>query len=129
MAFNDWASPTIKSTGFGVSTDPSSAALLAEIDSTQFAAISSRVAIPYQVHWIVAATASTNATFLLQHALSTGLDSTGVRDEIVVMTSSGGNSAEFVGKYVIEPGDRLRVHLLSTLTGTVAAKILAEALT
>lgn len=119
----DWGNPPINSSALSA-TDPSTATLIAEIDSTQFDAQSSRTT-GYRVTWIVGA--STTAQFQLEHALSTGLGSTALRDRVTVFTASN-QSGQFVTTVKREAGDRLRVRVAVALTATVNAKISAEAL-
>ena len=110
-----------------VISNPSSGTLLAEIDCNDTMSHVRSGGEPWQVTWIVG-TQTTLATFRLEHCLSTGLDiSTAGRDITYVMVSSG-QSAQFVTKHNVEPGDRFRVRVNSTFTGVVAAKIIAEPL-
>lgn len=117
MGFRDWGNPPILSTQVA-SADPSTATLLAEITGLQ-----DRL---YEVRWCVGA--STGALFRLEHALSSGLGSTGIRDQIMVFTASN-QSAEYMFNYKAETGDRFRVLVNSSFTGAVSAKIAAEVLT
>ena len=117
MAWRDWANPPIQSTQVA-SADPTTATLVAEVPGLQ-----DRL---YEVRWCVGA--STGALFRLEHALSTGLGSTGIRDQVMVFTGSN-QSAEYVFSYKAESGDRFRVLVNSSFTGTVSAKISAEVMT
>lgn len=123
--FHDWGNAPIKSTTVSA-TDPSTSTLIAEIDSTQFGQVSTR-ALGYRVFW--RAGASTGGIFLLEHALSTGLGSTAVRNVSMVFTGAN-QTAQFLDTYQIEPGDRLRVRSAAAgLTGTFSAQISAEPMT
>ena len=117
MAWRDWANPPIQSTQVA-SSDPSTATLVAEVTG-----LIDRV---YEVRWCVGA--STGALFRLEHALSSGLGSTGIRDQTMVFTASN-QSAEYVFAYKGEVGDRFRVLVNSSFTGSVAGKISAEVMT
>lgn len=123
MSFFATANPTVESTALGVTSNPSTATLLAEIDSTQMPVI--RGGQRMGVTWIVGVQ-STLCTFLLEQALSTGLDmSTAGRSQTVVEVSSG-QSAQFFTKHTVEQGDRFRVRVNSSFTGGANAKIIAE---
>lgn len=126
MSWRDWGNQAIKSTELSVVGNPSSSALLAEIDSTQFGSTSWPASKEYLVSWVVGA--SSLASFRLEHCLSTGLGSTAIRDRTVIF-SPVGQSGQYVMNYTIEPGDRLRVRVDSTFTGNAFAKITAEPMT
>ena len=127
MSFFGWGTKSINSTTLGVTTNPPTSGLLAEIAFNSSMATARAGGIPMQVSWIVG-TQTTLATFQLEQALSTGLDmSTAGRDQTIVMVSSG-QSAQFVTKHTVEVGDRFRVRLNSSITGGAAAKIIAEPL-
>lgn len=124
MAGFNWGSPPIHSTQTETAT-PSTSTLIAEIDSTVlgtagFRSGQSQIA---QVTWICGG--STNATMLLEHAISTALGS--VRKQITVYTPNL-QSAQFVTRHVLEKDDRLRVRCASTLS-IASASIMAEYLT
>lgn len=122
----------INSTQMGLTANPTTAALLAEIDFNSTMATARSGGEPYQVSWIVAAQ-TTIATFALEHSLSTGLDmstaaaSTKIGCQITVVCSSGA-SAQFISRHHITAGDRLRVRMPSSLTVSVSAFISAEPL-
>jgi hypothetical protein len=117
MGVFDWGSPPIHSAQVE-QTNVSTITLIAEIDSTvlgtaHFKDGQSKLA---DVAWIVGG--SSNAQFLLEHALSTGLGSTGVRKVTGVYTIHSQSQKD----------DRLRVRCASTLTAAFAS-IQAEYLT
>jgi hypothetical protein len=127
MGVFDWGSPPIHSTQVEQVGGVSTTALIAEIDSTvlgtaQFKTGQSKLA---HVTWVVGGTS--NAQFLLEHALSTGLASTGVRKAMGVYTLHM-QSQEFRSRLVLQKDDRLRVRCASTLTSAFA-NIQAEYLT
>lgn len=123
----DWGSPPILSTQAELTGGVSTVALVAELDSTvlgtaAFRDTQSKIA---HVAWTVGGTS--NGTFVLEHALSTGLGATGVRSVIGVYTLHS-QSQQFESRHVLEKNDRLRVRAASTLT-TAFASIRAEYLT
>lgn len=127
MSFFATGNRSINSTTLGVTSNPTTGTLLAEIDCNSSMATVRRGGEPWQVSWIIG-TQTTLATFLLEQTSSTGLDiSTSGRDQTVAMVSSG-QSAQFVTKHNVEPGDRFRVRVQSSFTGGAAAKIIAEPL-
>lgn len=77
----------------------------------------------YEVRFVVGA--STLADWRLEHALSSALGSTAIRQQTVVYTASG-QSGEFILTYKAESGDRFRVIPNSSFTGTFACDISAE---
>jgi len=119
--FHIYGNKPIKSTQ-ATATDPSTATLIAEIDSTQFAQVSPREVL-YRVFWRVGA--STGAIYRLEHCSSTGLGSTAILDVQTVFTGSN-QTSQFVSGYMINPGDRLRVRVGSSFTAAAAASIEAE---
>jgi hypothetical protein len=126
MGVFDWGSPPIHSAQVE-QTNVSTITLIAEIDSTvlgtaHFKDGQSKLA---DVAWIVGG--SSNAQFLLEHALSTGLGSTGVRKVTGVYTIHS-QSQQFQSRLVLQKDDRLRVRCASTLTAAFAS-IQAEYLT
>ena len=129
MAWRDWGSTPINSTGGssadGLETNPSTATLIAEVDSTQLAQVALGGSL-YQVTYIIGA--STNVTWMLEQALSTGLGSTAVRDRTYIQTPTG-QSGQYILTYKLERGDRIRCRLQSAITGFATAKISAEPLT
>lgn len=133
MGWRDWGSQPVNSTGggtagsWGFETNPSTATLVAELDSTQLAQVLSAGAL-YQVTWIVGA--STNAIWQLEYATSTNLDitATTTKDVTYVQTPSG-QSGQYILSYQLKQGARLRARLQSAITGIATAKISAEPLT
>lgn len=131
MAWRDWGSTPIQSrngggsTGFGIETNPSSATLIAEIDSTQLANVLSGGSL-HQVTWLLGA--STNATWMLEQAKSTSLSTSAIRDRSYVLTPSN-QTGQYVMTYKLEKGDRLRARIDGGIAGIATAKISAEPLT
>ena len=127
MSFFATGNRTINSTGVGdVTSNPTTGTLIAEIDCNDTLAHVRSGGEPWQAVWIVG-TQTTLATFRLEQTLSTGLGSSAIRDLTLVMVSSG-QSAQFVTKHSVEPGDRFRIRVNSSFTGAVAGKIIGEPL-
>ena len=116
MGARDWGDPPQQSTSDST-TGQSTSVLLAEI--------SSLAAGIYEARWIVGA--STNATWALEHALSSGIGSSALRDSLTVYTPPN-QSAEYIQTYKVEDGDRLRARITSTVA-LVAAHLSIERLT
>lgn len=133
MAWRDSGNTPINSSGgttagsWGLETNPSTATLVAEIDSTQLTQVLSGGSM-YLVTWVIGA--STNAIWQLEQAQSTSLDITtsAVRDLTYVQTPSG-QSGQYQLTYKLQKGDRLRARLQAAITGIATAKISAEPLT
>lgn len=127
--WRDWGSVPVNSSGgttagsWGIEVNPSTATLVAEIDSTQLAQVLSGGSV-YQVSWLVGA--STNAVWQLEQASSTDLAA--VRDLTYVQTPSG-QSGQYILSYKLQRGDRLRARLQTGITGVATAKISAEPMT
>lgn len=117
MGVRDFGNPPKQSTQT-LTTDPSTSALVAELNGLRDGL--------YEVRYVIGA--STGGLWRLEHALSTGLGSTGIRDQVVVYTGSN-QSSEFVLAYKAETGDRFRIVPMSSFTGTCYGKISAEAMT
>lgn len=128
MSFFGTGNRTITSTGMTGSTAAmTTATLLAEIDCNSTMATIRAGGEPWQLTWIVGS-GTTGVAFLCEQALSTGLDmSTAGRDQFTVFVSSG-QSAQYVTKHNVLPGDRFRVRVESTVTGRGSAKIIGEPL-
>lgn len=130
MSFFGWANRGIESTTLGVQVTLSTLTLLAEVDlNGTNASIRSGGEI-WGVTWIVGAP-TTGATFLLDHASSTGTGTTGIVNQTVVSVSSG-QSAQFYTKHNVNAptsaqGERFRVRVASSVV-SAHAKIIAEPL-
>lgn len=118
------------STQMGVTVNPTTATLCAEVDFNGTNASARSGGEQVRVTWIVGAQ-TTLATFVLEHTLSTGMDMTTAASDtrtacaIPVLISSG-QSAQFVTGHTVNPGDRFRVRIASSFTGGVTAYIGAE---
>lgn len=118
MSFREWGNPPIYSTTASNGTDPSTATLCAQREGLGN--------FTYEVRFGIGA--STSASWRIEHALSTGLGSTGIRQQIVVFTGSN-QTSEFIYTFRAEEGDRFRVIPFSSFTGTYGCVIQAEILT
>lgn len=131
MSFFGIGNRGIESTTVGVRTGLSTDTLLAEVDVNSSNAYLSRGGQAWGVTWIVG-TPATGATFLLDHALSTGTGATGIINQTVVSLSSG-QTGQYFTKHNLESsqaglqGHRFRVRLASSIV-SAHAKIIAEPL-
>jgi len=125
MAFYDWGNPPITSTT-GLVSNPSTATLCAELDSTQLGTkdFNGSQSKKYMVRWIVGC--STTALFQLEQANSTDLAAS---TNVIFVYGGTALSAEFVSAVDLNRNDRLRIRVNSSFTGTVAATIQAEVMT
>lgn len=116
----------INSTGAGLVTNPSTATLIAELDSTQLGTQNFRVGQnrSFRVSWILGG--DTNVTWQCETATDTGLGS-GV--EIVPIKTASAQSGQFVTTHELTKDMRIRARLFSSLTGSVTAFLSAEPLT
>lgn len=117
MSWYDLGNPPINSTQAQPTGAPSTATLLAEVDSTQ---LGTALWVTGQhsnarVTWIVGA--STTAIFQLEHATSTELAAP--VDACYVQTPTG-QSAQYVFNVRLQPNSRLRARLNSTAANAVA---------
>jgi hypothetical protein len=123
MAFFAVYNPPVDSTA-AAATDPSSVALIAELDSTNFLnQVSRRGDRLYSVNiWVGGSTA---ALWVVEHATSTNIASSAVTTALRVRTASNQHS-QFVKVFKLGPDDRIRVRLPSTLTGSFEAALQAQ---
>ena len=124
MSFFSAATEAFESTQ-GINVNPSTSALIAEIDST--ALLVKGGGQNFQVTWIVGG--STAAIYQLEQCLSTGLDmSTAGRSQTNVVCPKD-QSAQYMTKNKIRSGDRLRVRMnAAQASANMLAKIIAEPL-
>lgn len=105
-----WFTPGSKAiqSSQGIASNPSTATLVAEIDSTQIAAAipSNAAGQNFQVAWIVGC--STASIWQLEHVLSTGLGSTALQSPAINVIVAKDQSAQFMSKHFLRNGDRLR---------------------
>ena len=135
MALYEWGGPAISSTGGSV-TGPSTATLVAEIDSTQLqvltgsAILGSRQghAVPVRITATLGA-GSTSADWRIEQCLSTGLGSTAIRWLVPSIFTPPSQSGMYVYSAMLEPGDRIRARLNSSLTGAASAFLQVDPLT
>lgn len=117
-------SPPVNSTA-GQATDPSTSDIVAELDSTQLHTVNHTQLYDVKV-WLGC---STVGDFVLEHCLSTGLGSTAIR-ETTFLRVSPNLTPQYVKRFSLERGDRIRVRVATAITGsqTAEAKLSAEAL-
>ncbi len=131
MSFFATGNRAIESTTIGVQVTLSTASLLAEVDVNGTNASLYPGGQAWGVSWIVGAP-TTGATFLLDHALSTGVASTAIVNQTVVSLSSG-QTGQYFTKHNLETsqaglqGHRFRVRVASSVV-SAHAKIIAEPL-
>ena len=124
MSWYDAGNPPVNST-YAVVAAPSTASLIAELDSTQLLTkdYATGQQQNFRTTWIVGA--STTAIFQLEHVNSTAL--AGAIDTIFVQTPTG-QSAQYVLNFQLGKDSRLRARLNST-AANACAFIQAEAIT
>jgi len=126
MAFRDWGSTPLNSTGGdsgdGLESNPSTATIIARVTPTQLQG----QGILFQVTYVIGA--STNVIWQLEQCLSTGLGSTAVRDLTYVQTPAN-QSGQYILTYKLEAGDFIRARLQSAITGVATAKVMCEPIT
>lgn len=134
MGARNYGNVPLFSTTAATVADPSTSALVAQLILPTTS--DTRVASLYEARFLVGA--STGAIWRLECALSSGLgssairtadnDSTSALQRSVVFTGSN-QTSEFVLTFKAYPGDRFRAVPLSSLSGTAAGSIEAEAIT
>ena len=127
MSWYDFGNPPITSTQ-GIIAAPSTASLIAELDSTELLTKDYATGQQHNFRVTVLAGASTSATFAFEHTLSTGLGSTAFVGAPVNFYTPTGQSAQYVFNMRAGKDSRFRVRLTST-AANAAATIQAEALT
>lgn len=127
MSFFGWGNRTVVGASTGPVSNPTTATLVAEIDCNGTNASVKAGGEPWQVSWIVG-TQTTLATFRLEHNLSTGLAQDTASRQVSIVHVSSGQSAQFITKHNVEPGDRFRVRVQSSITASVSATIIGEPL-
>lgn len=126
MGFFSPGTPSISSTQ-GMNTNPSTSALIAEVDSTQLAPFVSPAGTNVQVTWIVGG--STIVTWQLEQALSTGLDMSTAGRSLIFAWTPTNQTSQFMTKHRAERGDRFRARTNAGIAaGVVAATIIIEPL-
>lgn len=124
--WRDWGNPPINSTTAQPVSNPSTATLVAEIDSTQLLTqnLVTGQSLNMLVTWIVGS--DTLATWQLEQATSTAL-SAGVAP--IFLKTPTGQSGQYLTMHRLGPNDRLRARVQSTFTASVTAFIQAEVMT
>ena len=111
-------------------TNPTTTTILAELTSTGASSLAGfnmqERDGPHQVQINAYLGTSTQATaWWVEHVLSTGLGSTAIKNRKVLITPSGATS-QFVLKYDLAVGDRVRVRVAAAFTGTADAYLSGE---
>jgi cytoskeletal protein RodZ len=127
MSWYDLGNPPITSTQ-GIIAAPSTASLIAELDSTELLTKDLVQDQHRNYRVTVIAGASTTATFVMEHTLSTGLGSTALVNAPINFYTPTGQSAQYVFNVRAGKDSRFRVRLTST-AANAAATIQAEPLT
>lgn len=128
MAWRDWGNQPVYSTTAQPVTNPSTATLVAEVDSTQLGSNGWGTAHKVgQVTWLIGA--DTNATWQLEVAQSTTLTagpSTSV--DVAFVKTPTAQTGQYVTVHRMGPNTRVRARVNSTFTGAATATILVEML-
>jgi hypothetical protein len=130
MSYYDYGNPSVNSTNAAFVADPSTATLVAELDSTQLGTqhFATQQTRDYRITVILGSNASTNAAWLVEHAISTGLGSTALVTQFGAF-SPAGQSAQYVWQWRLQQNSRIRCRVNSSLSGLVSANLQAEPLT
>jgi hypothetical protein len=111
MAFFDWGSKPITSTGFLPVSVGSTSTLYAELDSTMLGTVNFKTGQSMLVQATYIVGGDTNITWQIGTCASTALNA-GI-DEFYVKTPTG-QSAQYVMQHVLEKDYRIRVRQFST---------------
>ena len=124
-AFDNGLGGTAINSTYAPASNPSTATLIAELDSTQLGTANLRGSrsLNFRVNWIVGA--DTNTAWQLEACTSTAL-SAGV--DIIYLQTPAGQSGQYITSHVLSQDMRLRARMNSTFTGTAMAYISAEPL-
>jgi hypothetical protein len=126
LAFRDWGNPPVFSTTAQPVSNPSTATLCAEIDSTQLGTqdLVAGQKVLVMTTWLVGG--DTSATWQLEAATSTAL-AAGV--QAVFIKTPTGQSGQYMTVNELQKDYRLRARVVSTFTASVVASITAERMT
>ena len=123
MSFYVPGNKVINSTLLGSQSNPSTSAILAELDSTNFG--SSAANRKYVINcWLGG---SSVGSWVVELASSPNVDSTSILDQMVIYTAPG-QTSQFVYRCSVTDRQRVRVRHFSSNTGSYAAKLQAEEL-
>lgn len=127
MAYYDAGNPSINSTGATFVSDPSTATLVAELDSTQLGTAFYQAGQSNNVRLtvVLGGNASTNVQWVVDLASSTGLAAASIVDQKGMFTPAG-QSAQYVWQWKLEKDYRIRARVNSSVAGLVAANLQAE---
>ncbi len=126
MPWRDWGNPPVFSTTAQPVSNPSTATLCAEIDSTQLGTkdLADGQKLLVMTTWLVGG--DTTATWQLEAATSTALNA-GV--QAVFIKTPTGQSGQYITVNELYANYRLRARVVSTFTASVVASITAERMT
>lgn len=126
MAWRDAGNPAIWSTTAQPVSNPSTATLCAELDSTQLGTknLATGQKIQVLVTWILGG--DTNATWQCETASSTAL-ADGI-DKVFLKTPTG-QSGQYMTSHDLFKDYRLRARVTSTFTASITASVSAEVMT
>jgi len=120
MSYFVTGNPAYASTA-ALATDPSTSAVLAKLDSTNF----NSTARDRQYVVYAYCGGSTGAVWALERATSPNINSTSIIERITLFTASG-QTSQFVAKFSLSGHEEVRVHHISSVTGSFAASLRAE---
>jgi len=126
LAWRDWGNPPVFSTTAQPVSNPSTATLCAEIDSTQLGTkdLADGQKILVLTTWLVGG--DTTATWQLEAASSTALNAS---TQAIFVKSPPGQSGQYITVNELYKDYRLRARVASTFTAAVTASIIAERMT
>ena len=112
---------SITSTNTGVSTDPSTSAILAELTTTNFG--STERNRDYVVHAFLGG--STQGVWSVEQTTSSNVNSTTLMNQTIVYTAAH-QTSEFIKRFRVSGVERVRVRHFSSNTGSYHATLQAE---
>lgn len=128
MSYYITGNPPINST-FAPVSDPSTSALLAELDSTNFKVFAKQGPSERIYGVNISIGGSTGAYWVVEHVTSTAIGTAAIVDRCFYRTASG-QTSQFVRKFrLTATTDRIRVRHVSSVTGVFEAGLSAEELT
>lgn len=126
MALYEWGGPEIHSTGAGTANNPSTATLVAEIDSTQLGIVTGAATVGGKngrtspARLMATLGGSTSCDWRLEKSVSSTLADAPNFLVPSILTPTG-QSGVYQFSIMVEPGDRIRARLNSSLTGSASA--------
>jgi len=121
MSFYLPGNKVIDSTTLGVTSSPSTSAILAELTAENFE--STKPNRQYVVNaWLGGSTAG---AWVLELATSSNVDSTSILNQVVLYTAAG-QTSQFVKRFTVNGHQRIRARHFSSNTGSYGAVLQAE---